>query len=610
MFFEILKYYTIIIIVFTMTLLLGKLFHSVFFKNRNQSSFVDLVIGFFVIVFFTSIFTTKLKTIFIIPFLFLFLIYQKNKNSFKVDFLYEFNFKEYLLAIVLLLFVVTINFFHYYSFQLQDLIVTYCDDIFYGKMAHILVTTGLESNRGLNEFFPMDGVTPWHYSELWYTGFWTIITNINSIRFHVIITYSIGTSIIALGLNSIFFENKFSFTSILFCFLCTLISGTPILESYLADKVFLLENMGVWISDAFALPKLFPIYILLLFLIIGFKENNQLVVKFSLFLMPICYFTLLPGIFIISFGLYLFEWRKTKKINNQYLLLFLCLVWIPIFYKIFGAQNLNTNFNVSELLGVNLVSTIKSAIFHIVSNPLELLLTYCFFIPILAYAGFTIFVNNKSNVIFYFIFLALVCTSILSGIMFFQIDAWQILANFAAPIINILIGYGFYLLIYKEEKVLIKSTILAISLVSFLFISIQRYSFRFFFPHVSNEIINTINNKEINNGKLNLYWGDYWVQSKDNLTSIKFNGVHSPISYLSTNNEKTWTLNIKIPFTYKHFGSLYPYQFVKSNQSSKLFLQSIKNKVSNVILCDEGQENQIPLFLKTQFKIISIPISK
>jgi hypothetical protein len=109
--------------------------------------------------------------------------------------------------------------------------------------------------------------------------------------------------------------------------------------------------------------------------------------------------------------------------------------------------------------------------------------------------------------------------------------------------------------------------------------------------------------------KLVLYWGDHCVDQQDLISSsIIFNGIYSPVGYLSVYNSAIWSLNVKVLQHKDLYQQMYPYALMKDkNGNLDVLIEYIKSNSSDVMLCDYGQVNEIPLAIRGSKKVIELP---
>jgi len=602
-------YFELIFITFFIFLIIriiGKIF-STQIKNFQSSLFIDCVIGFFVIVFFASTYFTKGKTVFVLPLVVSLILAFVNRKYLTLNFSFKFELENFTKTLPILLITVSLYFFHLYDFEHHQLLVTYPDDVFYGRISQILMKTGIEANRGLNEYFPMQGCTPWHYGEMWFSGFFAVIFKANPVLLFTICTYAIGNLLVVTGLHELFFGKQFTIKLLFVCFFLTTIIGVNFVEKYFGDYLFVVQNISVWSSDVFTLPKLFCVYIVFITIVILFKQKAFNIIPYLLFLSGICFFTLVPAIVLISLIFFIYFKCFFKK--NEWSLLIsigLCVL-IFVFYYIYGNSNLNSDVSILELLKNRPIETIKSMIFTAVSNPFELFISYFFFIPFIVLFLYIkrneIKIKDKNTQIGIILFFVILFIGIFSGIMFFQFDAWQILSNFAVPIINISLAYIiFFVFNYRYDSKKIKRVVQILVIIVFGFTYYYREYFNYFSQTNRIVALNKIDNDLLKSG-LKLYWGNHYSLDTTYRNSVIANGVHSPISHLASINSNIWTLNIKFLFFTQKWQKLYPFETL-SFQSREEVLNYLEKKYGNILYCDKNLKNEVPLQVKKRFKLL------
>lgn len=612
MLFELLKAfvsnYLILITIISTLYILGKIVKSIF--NLNVNLFQELVISFFLIVIFASIWYSTFRTIFIIPFLLiiLYIIYFiKNRNgiysiSISFSFIYR---KEFHYLLVFSSFPLLVHLFHNFHPEINEIIISYCDDIFYGRMSGILVDSGIEANRGLNDIFKVSGIMPYHYSELWFSGFWNNIFDNNLIINHVLITYSVGNIIIVIGYKFLFFKDEiWKLRHVFFCFLLTFVSGNNLIEILLDGRLYIIQNMGLWVSDALTFPKLFPIYILILFVLISFKQNQLKYIPYCLFMLTIVYFTLIPGVFVLLFLLLIYFVYNNDKIYYHYLIATISVLLIFLIYKIWGSNNLNVDISFKQIYFNNTQEAIKSFIYTFVSNTLELILSYVLFFPIIILYLLNI-ETNKRNYSLFFVVISILVASLFSGIMYFQFDSWQILANYAVPIINILISYVMYFFIYKINNVQIKLFAILLILIPLTY-KFEQFTNGYFTPRLSQiekQLLSISNDK---NGELFAYWGNHRYTDNSYRSSIIANGINSKLSIgssLNHNRFNTWTINLKMIYNNPKWYEMYPFEYFNT-KSKEIAIENIHRLSRGILIVDKGEI--VPSELNSYFKIVIV----
>lgn len=579
----------------------GKIIYQVLrFNSRlpeKYASYFYYLLGYISVVIISSLIVTKGNTVFsgalLITIIYLF-------YSLKDNFNFTFNFSKsevnlFLVSFSFFCVTYSLNFFRYYSFDINDFFIKGNDQIFYGRLSHNIFVTGIESNLGLNDWFLAKGSTPYHFSELWLTAIGSYIFDVNNIVFHLIITYSIGASLISYGLY-LFFDKINIYVSWLLSIFAIFTSNSAIITNLLEGKLFLIENAVVWTSGSWQLSKLFPVSIFIIgFIFIYFKSNVGKYGFFFLSILPFIYFTLIPAVFIFSFIFILILLFKKRKLDFLYILPLLSVIFVGIYYYVFRSSevnHLNQSIDYLNLL-TNKMQTIKSIMFYCISNPLEILLTYIIYLPIFI---FILFFKTNCNICKVFLisfFSTFFLVALLSGTLYFMADSWQLLANFMVPIFNILVIIGVYYLILNFNKNIYTGILLFIYFIYFIFINYNMMLHEYKSMKISNyeRKIYALKNKFKGSGYI-LYWGAYNEKYITPFSSLLINGLYNPVNFMSVYDINTWIVNVRLMNKSRNYRLLYPYSLIKQNSSIINLNKYLSSNSCKYLLCDYELKNE------------------
>ncbi len=331
------------------------------------------------------------------------------------------------------------------------------DYLYYSNVAYTLKHTGIEGkNFGM---FSVNVISPYHYSDIWFTSLITEIFNTN--YYHTIIFLSIPILLFIVYSGSIalidaigdrFYNGvKLSGTYLYAC--CMIIIGGldyPILRKYMEGYIALIQQ-----------PKLSIVYAIFILAIIFLIRNNvkyafYAVLLLTAFYTPVIFFVL-PAVGILI----LISLFKNYRVGTKYLTYYLVIVLTFVGFYFFNSKFSNVvspsifrpNFIIEGLKSFPINFIKKSFRFTIVYLPFLLLFAY--YIKDNFYSRFN---NLKSSYSFLIMGIFL-----LSGYFFsfifsaaFQLlveDYTQVLYNGLLPLLAV---YCFVILIVTVYEISIK----------------------------------------------------------------------------------------------------------------------------------------------------------
>jgi hypothetical protein len=264
---------------------------------------------------------------------------------------------------------VFIHIYRYYDVEFANFFIDYPDDIFYGRIAQNIVSTGIENSFGLNDYFKNTAINPYHYSELWFTGVYSKIFSVNTVLFHSIITYSFGSAVFVIGIAS-FFEKIFSKRIFLYLPLA-FISGLDTINKLFEGKLYFIENSSIWISDIFAFPKLFPVYFLFIaYAILTFHYKSSWAF-FFISLSTVVFYSIIPGICILFIVMIILQYWHQRKFEISNLIPVAVSILVFLFYKLTGSNSfgyMNQKVDFVTLITDKNMFFIKGVFFNSFSN--------------------------------------------------------------------------------------------------------------------------------------------------------------------------------------------------------------------------------------------------
>jgi hypothetical protein len=333
------------------------------FQFTYKNIFYQFIIGISLLVMGVAIYKTSGKTIFIIMFfpILLLLYYLKqpqpisnNKNR---------NPIEIILSILTICGIVTAMMVYKY-YDAHSLIPTlpHIDYIQYAKLSKYIWETGNE-NFNIDYINLNDGITPYHYFEIWINSALANLFGTNDLLQLVLGSYVIGIVLVWLGIMMLA-EQSFKIKSHTFvlCFILLFISGLY-LDSY--KKITLLSLSGTFAVNTFTLCKLFPIYLFVCIIIAGNIEKKNILFVIGAMFLSLSYVSTFPiiyGAMTLYFG-YLFFLKKERSVYKYFVILSTLIILIVLFYFLFTSKNVSQiSVLNSEFLSLSYIKTLINII--------------------------------------------------------------------------------------------------------------------------------------------------------------------------------------------------------------------------------------------------------
>lgn len=250
--------------------------------------------------------------------------------------------------------------YFYFDFANEGFRALHSDQYFYAQLANSLKLFGAESvntgNLGFNYFFNdyRDYITPYHYSELWLTAFFSSLFRINTISSYYLITNSVLVSVYFVGILYLFDRAIKSLPlNYIISFLCLFISGITFdfYENYeITSYAYWCENsiFGLF-TQKYAIAC---IYLLLAFILLEKKHPAYSILVLSI--VPFLSLPMLPAIFggLMLFGMYDF-FSSRFKLNRETILYsavgFANLGIFTAFYYYFNQSHHLNNYTYNTL---------------------------------------------------------------------------------------------------------------------------------------------------------------------------------------------------------------------------------------------------------------------
>lgn len=210
----------------------------------------------------------------------------------------------------------------------------YNDYVFYAKLSKYLLETGIE-NAEFDYLFFEHKVVPYHYVDIWINSLFIYVTRQNAVELMILSSYTIGIAGIWLGLVALL-EAWFGVKSYSKAIALFLIFAAGIFWGAIIHVPFL-QSADVFARHGLNYSKLFPIYWIVILVILLYKETNTFRSKFIitvLLALPIINISSAPGVFLILFLFFLNELFRKDFIKWEIALKAVIIVlFIAIFYK-------------------------------------------------------------------------------------------------------------------------------------------------------------------------------------------------------------------------------------------------------------------------------------
>ncbi len=438
--------------------LIGSIFINTFSNNNARKAFYNTVFGAIALISFFSFAFVGIKTVNTIAIILLIYFSLSEKKYFKADY-------KTISELLPLIYIIPIVIICYSMYAYPESINN--DFKYYSKIAYQLPKNKYENfyhfyNTYANTF---NGVTPYHYTELWLAAIFNLITNSLSVIALKNFSYPLIISFVAFGFIINTTKNK-----ILILILLLTLSIFPL------GKYLSVVNIG-WniITDFWQRPNFIMYYLLLTLCYNSVMDKNWKLFYLIISIGFTFSFVLVPGtlVALIALNIYLklffkISWKQIVK--NLYLPIFIALGLI-ILYKIYSPSiNVTTQFDLFQILLYN-VSIWKAIIWSIL-----VLLLQGAIIPVLFYFFQLKFNNNDELKLFGIFIIILLVIGVFMFQLLTQIDNAYQFAYFGYAAI----GFVFMALcISVLEKITFNNTIVncTIILVSVLIIYISPNKF-------------------------------------------------------------------------------------------------------------------------------------
>jgi hypothetical protein len=431
--------------------------------NLHTDTFGKLVTGIIVFVFAVSIYFTKGKTV-NLGFLILFFgfLLEYNKNRKKIDSTGSYqrrNFRDYagiiteLVVVSLLLF----GFKFYLIYSNSNIpVLPHGDYIVYSNLSDFLKETGKENITNDYIFTKDNGVSPYHYFELWLNAGLTSLFKTNSLLSLLLLTYTVGAIIAWLGFCALisFFRNiNIYYKALGFLFL--FITGA-FLEIY--TKVRFMENIAVFSVNLLDYYKLFPLYIFLLSALLFFLNDEYNYGILILIGMPIISISTSFGIFPACFLLVVYHYiKKEKSLVLSGIILILSALFIFLFYTLMSRSTVTIVPTDPSAIGNTFLKfySLRTSINVVGATSIQIALLYlpALVILFLLIMGQKDFLKNWKRYSFAWLPLLILAFSLISWTFIYVIAGTvQVFSNIGAVILNILSATIFILAFISKNK--------------------------------------------------------------------------------------------------------------------------------------------------------------
>lgn len=306
-----------------------------------SGAFKIFLIGFFLIVMLFAVVVSKGNTVllgFILIGVFLWWDNRHSRQEVPEDGIQASITIPFLLKRVLELSIVSLVIIIYRTAFMDDggyfIESVYNDYVFYAKLSKYLLETGIE-NAEFDYIFLEHKVVPYHYVDIWINSLLIYLTHQNVVELMILSSYTIGIAGIWLGLVALLeaWLGATSYNKVIALFL---VFTTGIFWGAFINVPFL-QSADVFARHSLNYSKLFPIYWMLILVILLYKDGNTFRGKFIitvLLALPIINISSAPGVFLVIFLLFLnelfrggsFKWEIALKAT-------LIVLLIAIFYK-------------------------------------------------------------------------------------------------------------------------------------------------------------------------------------------------------------------------------------------------------------------------------------
>lgn len=475
----VLQQFAFLFLTFILIFTLGKSI-LVFFspiKDNLLRNFITNIIGILTIIVCYSIYKSNLKTIIILVFPIIFLLFHTlkqhiKKHSFKTNLAKDFSISLLALCIIFI-------FQLYFYIDLNSLLFKPIsrDYFFYASVSDSLKLFGTENFfPAMNHFFPGKlGLMPYHYPELWLNAFISQLFLCASTNSYLLIVSPLLNGTLLIGISSLF-EKKIHNIFLLFFISFMLLGVSGLFFPLYSHLSYLYESWwhSIVSTIGYSGTKFSFSYIFILLAIILLSKKSYYIGLIVLTLVPIFSVGMLPGIWggtILFLLLNLFT--KSIEITKKESFLILGLICFELtlfylFYRIFG-QSYTSNYASNQIVSTlstidgNFLITIKHFIGNITSYYIKMVIFYIpYFLPLLV-------MNKWKKPLWFLTIIILFCASFTTTITHNLTDSTQFTSNIGVLIVCLII-VDFASAISSMNKRTSYLTYLMIFCLSFLFL--------------------------------------------------------------------------------------------------------------------------------------------
>lgn len=418
---------------------IGFIIFSIFkirFTQKYAQLFYQLIVGVLIFVMFVAIVKTSGKTImvFLIFPLGLFLKTIKSNSNHQLPKTISFYLTPILSLFLVLFAILLIHTNKYYTTSEIYFALPHIDYIHYAKLSYFLWETGIE-NFNIDYVYKQNGVAPYHYFELWLNIGLSKLLGTNELTQLIFGTYLLGISIVWLGIVAIAERFiKINALTLFACFAILFISG---LYFNFYNNIAFLQPATTFALFLFSNTKVFPIYLFLIFSILGFLSKNNLQIIAGALFLSICYNTTLPTIFSTLFICSAIQYVLTRKKEYAYYLASITILGVLIltFYLVFGTKDVSQSSVLST--DIDIKSYARTVINICIGANIHLFIVFLPFLLIFIGQYKKVYTNNKELIIYSIILYIL---ALISWALLHKMDnSVQLFSNLILPLIILLI---------------------------------------------------------------------------------------------------------------------------------------------------------------------------
>jgi len=340
--------------------------------------------------------------------------------------------------------------------------VPHFDFLFYSNISSSLIQFGNENkDMALNYIFPetFDGITPYHYFELWLTSFYSVLFQQSTLLVLLFVIYPILKTTIFFGIL-LLIENHQSIRIHHFIISFLLLSISSIYMGFYGKFELTKYYIGYTQSGilSFFGHKYLPLYMVAILCLKNYSIKNFSNVLLLLLFAAIFSIGTAPAIFATIVTLSFLYARQTKSYTLFLMIIFFIVSFI-LFYKL-NTLNTVSNYLNNVVLFKRIIANPKSVLlykellFSCIFPAVRLVLTllpFVFFIFFVRIKTITIS-NFFSNKLIFFTILLSTYSIIASALNNGMLDSGQLLYNIL-PFINCVFIYIFVVLVTKMNRI-------------------------------------------------------------------------------------------------------------------------------------------------------------